>query len=69
MGVSLGQGEWSVRTCVLKTEPKPLDPKILIFWGILRVISEKEGELRGTFLFVFAAGRAVARTQRRRRDA
>ena len=33
MGVSLGQGEWSVRTCVLKTEPKPLDPKILIFWG------------------------------------
>ena len=46
MAASLGQGGWSVRTCMLKTEPETLNPDIRHFWGILRVAREREGAER-----------------------
>ena len=52
MAASLGQGEWSVRTCMLKTEPKTLDSNIRIFGGFYASCGRGE-ELQEIFLFIF----------------
>jgi len=69
MGLSLGQGEWSVRTCALETEPSNKYSGFLV--DFLRVVWEKErrpGELQEIFLSILwpvADVERLARPQRR----
>ena len=54
MAVSLGQGEWSVRTCELKTEPGIPDANIHIFGGFYASCGgEKKGKAEGKIFSLF----------------